>query len=1105
MSHEVRQQAISPTQSFLVQAPAGSGKTELLTQRILALLAVAQEPEEIMALTFTRKAAAEMRSRVLESLNMPKPDNEQSHAMNTWHLAQKVLKHSDKQQWQLLKNPNRLRLMTLDSLTSMLARQLPLLSGLGDMPKPSEHAQSMYQKAAENTLNHAARQYRTAVETLLLHQDHNTTAVITLIANMLQNREQWLKYIAEYAHNTQGLRDLLEHNLSYYIEHQLQLCDEVMPIEYKKSLPTLMSFAAEHGGPELWDIGAWPEPNIEYLNIWKNIADFLLTGAGTFRKTITKTQGFPADAKVEKSSILEIFSQLSDIPELSQQWSDIRKMPDSHRFINEQWQVLESLFTLLPLASSELQNIFMQQATADFTEISLRALDALRDEKGRPSDILLKLDYRIQHILVDEFQDTSELQIELLRCLTAGWQEGDQRTLFMVGDPMQSIYRFRKAEVSLFLEAANNNVDLPHIIPCSLQRNFRSSPNIVNWVNCAFAQIFPAQADAISGAVCHAQAEAARKHKGDVHLHLQTGEDTPSEALAIMEVVQQARQQGQRVGILARTRKHLHVIMPTLEQAGIAFRAVNILPLANQPEIRVLRALTRALLHPADKASWMTLLRAPCCGLSSSELFDVSGNNVSPAVSELPVWDILHDTKILSSLQPDTRSRIEHLTHALAPCIATAGHISIRHCVETAWLRLGMPHLLQGSAHTNVETVLSLLDSLEAEYIAGSIHFKHFDERLEFLYAAPNSEPDASNVELMTVHGAKGLQWDVVILPGMGKTSGRNDAPMIAFTEAPIQGEGLFLLSPKAQTRSKDSLFSFIQNIEKNKDSHEQNRQLYVACTRAESQLHIFGHVSEKSGLATKGSFLHMLLEHDESCFGANIIQLENVEHDSKTTHKALQRMRDIPQIISPQPSIEYEPKNETQFGWAGLEAAPVGNVLHAMFERIAKVGIERWKPENNAKIMRHLLIQEGLSGEILNSSLQRCQTGLDNTLKSERGAWILSKQHHDAHCEWAVSYRSTSELNDLYISHYIIDRSFEDEQGIRWIIDYKSASHEGGNIEHFLDEECQRHQNQLQRYALALQAMGYHNLRLALYFPMLDAWRAWDAFPKDESNKDRS
>jgi len=1092
MSDQIRQQAIAPSQSFLVQAPAGSGKTELLTQRILTLLATVQEPEEIMALTFTRKAAAEMRTRVLESLHMPKPKDEQSHHMNTWCLAKKVLKRSSDRHWKLLENPNRLRMMTLDSLTSMLARQLPLLSGLGDMPRPSEHATAMYQQAAENTLRHAARHYEHAIETLLLHQDHNTTAVITLIANMLQNREQWLKYIAEYGRNPQALRDLLEHNLGYYLRHQLQQCDDRMPLEYKAGLPILMRFATAHGGSESWNIACWPTPCIEELETWQTIADFLLTASGTFRKTMTKNQGFPADAKIEKTDVLKIFSDLSDISELSQQWSDIRNMPDSPKFADEQWQVLESLFTLLPLASSELQAIFMQQGCADFTEISLRALTALSDEKARPSDVLLKLDYRIQHILVDEFQDTSELQIELLRCLTAGWQEGDGRTIFMVGDPMQSIYRFRKAEVSLFLQAANNNVNLPKVEACSLQRNFRSSPTIVHWINCAFAHIFPSQEDPIRGAVCHAQAEAARDHDGDVHLHLQHGENSQSEATAIIKIIRKARQQGQRVGILARTRKHLHPIISSLEKTDIAFRAVKILPLAEQAEVRTLRALTRALLHPADKASWAALLRAPCCGLNNRELFEVLGT--SPDTTRC-VWDSLHDIDLLASLTPHTRLRIEHLTHALTPCMETIGHIAVRTCIETAWLRLGMPQLLPPSAHTNIETVLQLLESLESEHIAGFIHFKHFDERLEFLYAAPNSDSDANMVELMTIHGSKGLQWDVVILPGMGKTSGRNDAPLIAFTEAPIQGEGLFLLSPKPQTRRQDKLFSFIQRIEKNKDEHEQHRQLYVACTRAENQLHIFGHVSETHGTATKGSFLHILLAHDSACFGAQIIQLENTEQDTNTTRKALQRMQDIPTDIPENPRLDMTLDAESAFAWAGLEAAPVGNVLHAMFERIATLGIEQWQSTHRSKTMRLLLIQEGLSGKLLDSALQRCQIGLENMLKSERGAWILSSKHNDAHCEWAISHIHHS--NNAHVSHYIIDRSFEDKHAIRWIIDYKTASHEGGDRERFLNEQCQRHHKQLQRYALALQALGHHNLRLALYFPMLNAWREWEAFPE--------
>jgi len=189
----------------------------------------------------------------------------------------------------------------------------------------------------------------------------------------------------------------------------------------------------------------------------------------------------------------------------------LRGLPASPRMDDQQWQVLESLFVLLVLANKHLQQLVGQQGEADFTEIALRAMDALGANDAVPGDLLMKLDYRIHHILVDEFQDTSLLQMRLLQCLTDGWQAGDgrHRSLFMVGDPMQSIYRFRKAEVGLFLNAASNEAGLPVVEALQLQRNFRSSPAIVDWVNAAFQSIFPDGGDVVSGAVPHAPAVAA--------------------------------------------------------------------------------------------------------------------------------------------------------------------------------------------------------------------------------------------------------------------------------------------------------------------------------------------------------------------------------------------------------------------------------------------------------------------------------------------------------------------------------------------------------------------------------------------------------------------
>ena len=116
----------------------------------------------------------------------------------------------------------------------------------------------------------------------------------------------------------------------------------------------------------------------------------------------------------------------------------------------------------------------------------------------------------LRHILVDEFQDTSLAQFQLLEKLTAGWEEGDGRTLFVVGDPMQSIYRFRDAEVGLFIAARERGVGNVPLTPLRFTRNFRATPALVSWTNTVFAQVLAPADDLRSGAVTFAPSVAAR-------------------------------------------------------------------------------------------------------------------------------------------------------------------------------------------------------------------------------------------------------------------------------------------------------------------------------------------------------------------------------------------------------------------------------------------------------------------------------------------------------------------------------------------------------------------------------------------------------------------
>ena len=207
---EARSRALDPSTSFIVQAPAGSGKTGLLTQRFLVLLAGVDAPEEIVAITFTRKAASEMRQRILKALERAKSDQppEQDHERHTWELARRALARDKEQGWQLLDNPARLRIQTIDSLCTTLARQMPILSRFGSVPAIAEDAGPLYLEAARDTIAEleSGAEWSDAVAHLVQHLDGRLDKLQGLISTMLARRDQWLRHIADPAHRGLGGR-----------------------------------------------------------------------------------------------------------------------------------------------------------------------------------------------------------------------------------------------------------------------------------------------------------------------------------------------------------------------------------------------------------------------------------------------------------------------------------------------------------------------------------------------------------------------------------------------------------------------------------------------------------------------------------------------------------------------------------------------------------------------------------------------------------------------------------------------------------------------------------------------------------------------------------
>jgi len=1108
---QARRQALAPAGSFIVQAPAGSGKTELLIQRILALLGVADQPEEVLAITFTRKAAGEMRDRLLRALESAQgPEPEAEHACTTWSLARAVLENDARHDWRLLENPVRLTIQTIDSFCASLVRRMPWLSRFGAQASIAEDANELNRDAAERVLALADNQdsYGQAACLLLSHLDNRMERLRDLLVGMLARRDQWLRHL--YGHQPDEQRQILEGGLRCLVEGLLHRLHCLLTNEEKVALVRMGAFAGSNLRAQgidnsiscLVDLTVFPAPAADEIAIWCGLADLLLTRSGTLRKRLDKNCGFlpgkkepNASMKEEMGLLLEDLAQREAVVAL---FDEVRSLPPVV-YEAEQWQVLQALVTLLPRAVAELWLVFKERGQCDFVQVALSAGQALGDVDA-PTDLLLHLDSRIRHILVDEFQDTSWGQYLLLKKLTAGWQCGDGRSLFLVGDPMQSIYRFREAEVGLYLQARQQGIDQLRLEPLYLTTNFRSQAGIVAWVNQVFPLLFPDREDEALGGVTYAPSVAARDALDNpaVTCHPAIGRDDRAEAAQLVELVRQAQRDDPQgtVAVLVRARTHLKEILPALRAAGLRFCAQEIDSLAERPVARDLLALTRALLHPADRIAHLAVLRAPWCGLSLADLHVLSGETPDATMAEL-----LRQPQRLMGLSADGRKRLERVSAVLNQTMSQRGRVSLRVLVEGAWLALGGPGCLDAAGLLDADAVLGLLDKLDQG--GDLLPFEALAEKLGKLYAAADPLADES-LQIMTIHKAKGLEFDTVILPGLGRRPRAEDAALMRWLDLPETGLLLAPLAPLG-SESRDGIYDAIGRIEKQKGDLELARVLYVAATRAKKHLHLLGYarpVGEEECRPESGSFLEKLWPAVVDEF---MVAERNVV-EPKDGQKSIGRLQRLPddwqlpvmpagyQEAAPdvlKPSSVARKAEETILLPATEEGRHIGTVIHQWLESIARDGLATWTAERlNAEqaLWTLRLGQLGIAASRLDSAADKVLQALQQTLQGKRGRWLLA-EHEQAECELALSG-----MVDGQLVHAVIDRTFVDE-GVRWIIDYKTSVPVKQDRQAFLIAEGEKYRGQISIYRRLLEEMEpSRKVRTALYFPLIDGWH--EIFP---------
>ena len=1061
---QAREEASRPTNSYIVQAPAGSGKTELLTQRFLRLLCLVRSPEHIVALTFTRKAANEMRERILLALNNAQLNikGTSPHQQTTFHYAALALDHAHALQWNLLEHPGRLRITTIDSLCQTLTQAIPLNENQTPYAAITNTPKRMYETAADACFRYALDdpQYQKPLEVLLEHLDNQPAQLQSLWCALLSKREAWLTplYQARFQDKTQyeaALKTLSEHTISRFLESIPTEC--LAPLLFiAQSIGNI-----EHAKPSpracLADLNNLNDLTHETIN---GLASLLLTGQQTLRKNIDHHVGLKKGEcddklyqtlKIEGKALLETLSTSRDFLDALIR---AQSLPNPN-YPEQQWETLQALLTLLPLLAAHLELQFNEDNTVDFTAIANQAVMALKHE-DTPTELSLYLDNTIQHLLIDEFQDTSMQQFELISRLVEGFEPGDGRTLFVVGDPMQSIYRFRGAEVGLFLRAQQEGIGPVQLVPLALTTNFRSNETLVHWLNQQFVSIFPAHDDLESGAVSFHKAipvKTAQPYDG-VYAYSTTNPQEEAEAIIAQIKRELSTHPTDTIAILVRSRKQLTYITRTLRAHQLSYQGIDIDLIATLPHIQDIWSLTQALLFPANRLAWLAFLRSPWCGLSLADLHCLANINKHRSIPFA-----LSQKTCLNALTEEGQHRIQFITQVLLHAQKQRQQTSLVPWIMRTLEALHCHAILNTQEQADLEQYWALIEQYESDGLLDNLEL--FKAELNALYS---KQMVASPLQIMTIHKSKGLEFDSVILPGLNSRAAPADRPLLRLMKIPTKHQDeLMLISPiKAAHHERCPLYDFIGRLDQEKNQYEIQRLLYVATTRAKKRLYLFDH----SATPTKGTFRALLNQQDFTPLEPKLNEKIQEASLPTTLHLPISYYKTLPFIA---PSHVNAPVSLSE-STARIMGVIVHELLHIICTHHPVTAHDvPWT------LMTRALKKSGLNA--VPGLAEQIKTMISGLFDTPQGQWIIREHPHEKN-EYALLVK-----NDNSVSTRIIDRTFVDN-GICWIIDFKT-----GHEDFLKDIE---HKAQVNGYALLMSHQTQLPIRCGLYYLNTHHWVEW-------------
>jgi len=1217
-----RERALDATRSILVRAPAGSGKTDLLTRRFLRLLGEVNDPGEIVAITFTKAAAAEMRHRILSELEKAaavSAGGGGSDSFSMESLAQRALARSHVLGWDLLNLPAQMRISTVDSFCREIALQQPILSGLGGSLEIYAQPKELYRRAGRRTLEQIGKDnaaLSAAIETLLLWRDNSWADLEDQVVAMLGKRDQWMHdFVLDRDPDWDALRKALERPFCRRLHDHFTVVSRLFDL-FPGALDeahALARFACEQSGgalhSDLAELAEFPSAPFENAGLLEEahrafacLADLLLTGDGGMRKQVNVTQGFPKERKAEKARLLGLIASFASAPDIAITLAEVHNLPPA-RYSEEEWEIVRACFTLLRHAAAQLRVVFAEAAAADFIEIAQVAQKALKGDDNLPVDAAQNFVDGIHHLLVDEFQDTSRRQHQLLAHLIAAWSGREDRTLFVVGDPMQSIYGFREADTELFPRAEQVGLEIPGDLPLlfdpvMLTANFRSARPLVEAINGTFTRIFsggdgitfveaePARdGDAPRGPQSGPQSGGESAPRLQLHLEFTPAPRgnsrglTPEQKDALKmhrdaalknqteEIVAlirshlprienaRAANKKYRVAVLGRARKALVPVAQALRDAAIRFRAIDLEALQDRPEIIDALALARALLNREDRVSWLSVLRAPWCGLSLADLHMLTSADDEHFKSR-PVPELLAERMAL--LSDDGREGVERVLRAveLAERLRSARpSATLGTWLEQVWLHLGGAQCVDAAARANLDLLWQRLDALPQG--APDLLGPALDAALGDLKALPDPAAEIDyGVQLMTIHEAKGLEFEVVIVPDLQASTGNNKQELLSWLERGLPPEAgadadadesdaitEFLVAPlPPKGADRGAAKAWVDRVRREREQQEARRILYVAATRAREELHIFARPSYKStdGVSTelvmpRESLLltawpawqdEIRRKFDEwsaaraAATDSTMVEPAMIESLAASGDVALRiassalkptRVRRLPSSFRPAfaeyPSAVEEPTvgagrlYERHEG--GLVSRALGNAVHELFQHFAKLVAAKRGEAAEDSLVR---LQPRIAANVRATGIDASQA---NRIAAQALEMVLSSAR-DPQAQWILAARAEAASEARWtgvvagkLRAVRVDRVFRagpaplstDDNSTWWIIDYKTAHEDGLDSKAALPGLRSEFAPQIEAYAKVLRNLHGADavVRGGLYYPRMALLDWWE------------